>query len=52
MHKPIEVFKEYLNTSVRFEDRNTQKLLTDHGHEPLQMDQAMLERIVEGFINR
>ncbi|MGP4073270.1 SDR family NAD(P)-dependent oxidoreductase [Piscibacillus sp. B03] len=52
MHKPIEVFKEYLNTSVRFEDNNTQNLLKEHGFEPLNMNQKMLERIVGGFINK
>ncbi|RPF54233.1 SDR family NAD(P)-dependent oxidoreductase [Aquisalibacillus elongatus] len=51
MNKPIEVFKEYLNNSVTFQDRNTQNLFQENGYEPLNMDREMLERIVKGFIN-
>ncbi|TFB14198.1 SDR family NAD(P)-dependent oxidoreductase [Filobacillus milosensis] len=52
MNKPIEVFKEYLNTSVTFEDNNTRELLQQANQDGIAMDRDTLLRIIDGFINR
>ncbi|WP_078543623.1 SDR family oxidoreductase [Litchfieldia alkalitelluris] len=52
INTPIKVFKEYLNSSVTFEDDNTRTLLTQGNGNPLNMDKPMLLTIVGGFVHR
>jgi nucleoside-diphosphate-sugar epimerase len=51
-NKPLKVFKEYLNRSIHFSNENTNALLSQGKKPQLNMDEAMIYRIVNGFINR
>ncbi|MFA9556829.1 SDR family oxidoreductase [Evansella sp. AB-rgal1] len=48
----LDVFKDYLNRTITFRDENTKELLSHANEEELQMDKAMLLRIVEGYLNQ
>lgn len=52
MNEPLEVFKDYLNRSIVFQDDNTRELLQQGKEEHLRMDKDMLLRIVHGFQKR
>jgi nucleoside-diphosphate-sugar epimerase len=52
LNEPLQVFAPYLNRTIYFHDDNTQELLKSIGKPNLNMDQAMLLRIVQGFRDR
>ncbi|SEH89334.1 Nucleoside-diphosphate-sugar epimerase [Halobacillus karajensis] len=45
---PMSVFRPYWNKNLHFDDSNTHDLLRRNGHTRLNMDQAMIERILHG----
>lgn len=45
----VDVFKNYLNRNITFDDANTQQLLLELAEAPLDMDMAMIKRIIEGY---
>jgi nucleoside-diphosphate-sugar epimerase len=49
LNRVIEVYKNYLNRNIVFDDSNTQELLMELGAKPLVMDNAMIKRIIEGY---
>ncbi|WP_100331129.1 SDR family NAD(P)-dependent oxidoreductase [Bacillus xiapuensis] len=52
LNEPLEVFKDYLNRSIAFDDRHTRELLHKNGEGAFQMDLDMLKRIIRGFHHR
>jgi len=52
LNQPLQVFKPYLNRTIYFHDENTRELLNSIGQPTLNMDRAMLLRIVKGFRDR
>lgn len=52
MNEPLAVFEPYLNRTIAFSHDNTDRLLKRMNHPPLNMDSAMLERIVRGYRKR
>jgi nucleoside-diphosphate-sugar epimerase len=49
LNQMIEVYKNYLNRMIAFDDSNTQELLASLDKEPLSMDEKMIERIITGY---
>lgn len=45
----IDVYKNYLNRNITFDDANTQQLLKEIDAKPLIMDIAMIKRIITGY---
>ncbi|WLR48000.1 SDR family oxidoreductase [Halobacillus litoralis] len=45
---PMSVFRPYWNKNIRFDDTNTRELLHKNGMNHLNMDKAMIERILYG----
>ncbi|MCA1030248.1 SDR family NAD(P)-dependent oxidoreductase [Bacillus timonensis] len=52
INQPLEVFKDYLNRTIVFEDGNTASLLRKVNQTTLNMDEAMLNRILTGYRDR
>ena len=49
LNSVIEVYKNYLNRNIKFDDSNTQQLLQEVDGNPLNMDIAMIKRIIGGY---
>ncbi|KAB7706153.1 SDR family NAD(P)-dependent oxidoreductase [Bacillus aerolatus] len=52
MNEPLDVFKDYLNRSINFQDENTRELLSYTNEEPFHMEYDTVLRIINGFRNR
>ncbi|MCM3720154.1 SDR family oxidoreductase [Fictibacillus phosphorivorans] len=52
LNNVVDVYKNYLNRNIVFEDSNTQQLLQSFNKEPLQMDEEMINRIIKGYHDR
>ncbi|MBH0171367.1 SDR family oxidoreductase [Fictibacillus sp. 18YEL24] len=51
LNSVIDVYKNYLNRNITFDDSNTQRMLEEIEAAPLQMDMPMIKRIIEGYQN-
>ncbi|WNB91640.1 SDR family oxidoreductase [Bacillus sp. NEB1478] len=49
LNKMVDVYKNYLNRKIIFDDSNTQQLLKAFDKEPLLMNEEMINRIIEGY---
>jgi nucleoside-diphosphate-sugar epimerase len=49
LNQMVEVYKNYLNRNIQFDDSNTKKVLSELGEEPLYMDNEMIKRIITGY---
>lgn len=49
LNSVIDVYKNYLNRNITFDDANTQELLKEIEAKPLNMDMAMIKRIITGY---
>lgn len=49
LNELISVYKAYLNRTIRFCDKNTQKMLSKANMMHLNMDEEMLKRIIFGY---
>jgi nucleoside-diphosphate-sugar epimerase len=45
----VEVYKNYLNRNIRFDDAHTRNLLWQLDEKPLDMDKEMIKRIISGY---
>ncbi|UCZ52744.1 SDR family oxidoreductase [Bacillus shivajii] len=52
INQALAIFKDYLNRTITFDDKNTRKLLEQAGLPILNMDGQMLRTIIEGFLTR
>ncbi|OOE10015.1 SDR family oxidoreductase [Fictibacillus arsenicus] len=49
LNNVVDVYKNYLNRNIVFDDSNTQELLQTLDKKPLQMDEEMIKRIIKGY---
>jgi nucleoside-diphosphate-sugar epimerase len=49
LNNVVDVYKNYLNRNIAFDDSNTQELLITLDKKPLQMDEEMIKRIIKGY---
>ncbi|MCM3733061.1 SDR family oxidoreductase [Fictibacillus nanhaiensis] len=49
LNNVVEVYKNYLNRNITFDDSNTQELLAMLGKKSLRMDEEMIKRIIKGY---
>lgn len=49
LNNVVDVYKNYLNRNIVFDDSNTQELLKSLDKKPLQMDEEMIKRIIKGY---
>ena len=49
LNNVVDVYKNYLNRNIVFDDSNTQELLKTLDKKPLQMDEEMIKRIIKGY---
>jgi nucleoside-diphosphate-sugar epimerase len=52
LNNMVEVYKNYLNRVISFDDSNTQELLEILGQKPLVMDEEMIARIISGYYEK
>lgn len=49
LNNVVDVYKNYLNRNIVFDDSNTQELLKTLDKKPLLMDEEMIKRIIKGY---
>ncbi|MBY6038100.1 SDR family oxidoreductase [Fictibacillus nanhaiensis] len=49
LNSVVDVYKNYLNRNITFNDSNTQHLLKELDKKPLHMDKDMIKRIITGY---
>ncbi|RZT16380.1 SDR family oxidoreductase [Fictibacillus sp. BK138] len=49
LNNVVDVYKNYLNRNIVFDDSNTQELLNTLDKMPLQMDEEMIKTIIKGY---
>lgn len=49
LNNVVDVYKNYLNRNIVFDDSSTQELLHSLDKKPLQMDEEMIKRIIKGY---
>jgi nucleoside-diphosphate-sugar epimerase len=50
LNSPLSVFHDYWNRTITFESGNTKDMLAKVGEPELHFDNAMMQRIIEGFV--